>query len=284
MFRARWMEGWEEDPRLSHNRLQEALNSKGYGNKTKWRGWIQQAFATNLVACEDSCRNLGITRENTLDAIGWYKAEGEEKKKKTLKKFQSNVSHRLTRIQQQDWSHRIRDKAIRWNLPIPPRMIADHLTNNLRYLHDKTAPRVWAATLSAFWNRWTTARRYQKRHLPENQCRLGCKTCINNPEDSLEHYFHCRIAQTIGGKYLKLYDMGQTRINKILQAHKYTDQDECILWGILTYAIYIASNKARAEGIWYTEKQGQEALKQGIRRAVMGHQYSSKLLRSLFIA
>jgi hypothetical protein len=58
------------------------------------------------------------------------------------------------------------------------------------------APRVAAAVWGLAWNRWCTARRFQK----QDRCLLGCEDCC----DSAEHYVGCRVARKVGWRALRL--------------------------------------------------------------------------------
>ena len=67
-------------------------------------------------------------------------------------------------------------------------------------MENLVAPRVAAAVWGLAWNRWCTARRFQKK----DRCMLGC----GRGEDSAEHYMGCSIARKVGWAVLKLPENG----------------------------------------------------------------------------
>jgi len=71
------------------------------------------------------------------------------------------------------------------HLADPPRIVADRVLRRIRYLAACVPPRVLAAVVSTIWNRWTTARGFQKRFTPACCCLLGCP---RRAEDPIEHY------------------------------------------------------------------------------------------------
>lgn len=84
------------------------------------------------------------------------------------------VARRITERTSPDSEDRVRSKLARWKLPGIPAHTTRRVYGRLQALRDLVAPRVAAACFSALWNRWTTSRRFQKRHLECNRCVLGC--------------------------------------------------------------------------------------------------------------
>ena len=145
----------------------------------------------------------------------------------------------------------------------------------LQYLSDWVAPRVCAATFSTLWNRWTTARRFQKRNLDCNRCVLGCG---GEAEDSLEHYSRCKVVRAVAGTILKIgTDEDDTKDWFFLNGKCSVEGEDLACLALLHYASYNATNDYRRNGIRDPER-ARDAMVQHLRNAVRGHSASTKLL------
>ena len=193
---------------------------------------------------------LGITTEQIKTTL----ARGAEqpwtpKRVAAIKKgFQRLVRSRLLDLHCPDAETRMRHKLARWRFDGVPRIQAERAVRHLSALQPLVPPRVVAAVFSTIWNRWTTARRFQKRSSPENRCVLGCG---GNAEDSLEHYGRCQVLLNFARRNLNLrFDTGDTlpywmlvtadeRIND-------SSPDVQVRIAVLVYAAYRTTNTARA--------------------------------------
>ena len=165
----------------------------------------------------------------------------------------------------------------RWELDIFPRVLADRLLSTMKSLRSKAPPRVAVAVLSTAWNRWCTARRFQKRGTAANNCVLGCG---GGAEDSIEHYARCRCvrkfhAQDLGipGDYLLPIWLNVDGISR-------TDEQK-VRAAIGAYAVYNTTNAARQEGGW-ADHVAIRALQQSAREGAMGHKFAETSLRMVW--
>ena len=143
------------------------------------------------------------------------------------------------------------------------------------------SPRVCAACFSTIWNRWTTARRFQRRHLACNRCALGCE---GGAEDSVEHYVHCPVVAHVASRYLRLRINFNNAKSLFLLSHT-TCEDSTTLScaAILVYATYCATNHYRQKG-GASFGTAADALEQHCRQAVEGHSSSAALLDGRWVA
>lgn len=82
-----------------------------------------------------------------------------------------------------------------------PAWQAQRALRNIRALERLSTPRVRAAVFSTIWNRWVTARRFQKRDSAATRCVLHCGP---GAEDSIEHYAYCPFTKQLAGRYVRL--------------------------------------------------------------------------------
>ncbi len=127
--------------------------------------------------------------------------EQEEKVEDEIKKrFQREVQRRIKEAERPNAEERVRFKIERWHLANRPRIAVARILDHLNRLRGSVAPRVQSACFGTVWNRWTTFRRFQRRHSKENRCMLGCE---GQAEDSIEHYAHCRAVRRVARSFLR---------------------------------------------------------------------------------
>ena len=127
---------------------------------------------------------------------------------------------------------------------------------------------------SSVWNRWCTARRFQKN----GPCLLGCL----NRCDSIEHYMGCKVVRQVGWKVLRLQPDNdyEERKRLWLGVTSWTNTREATCWYLLVYAVYMTTNGRRNS----KEKGGEEEeLKQHLRNAVEGHPKSAEVARGRWV-
>ena len=114
---------------------------------------------------------------------------------------------------------------------------------NLQLLRQLAPPRVCAAALSTLWNRWCTHRRYPKRHLSTNRCMLGCG---DTAEDSIEHYFHCKITKDVLRRQLNLPPPLLANLHSGLLCNaNIQNTDQLTTLALLNYGLYNTTNYIR---------------------------------------
>ena len=153
--------------------------------------------------------------------------------------------------------------------------VASRVQNKLQRLTVLVAPRVAAACFSTLWNRWTTARRFQKRHRLGNHCVLGCE---GGAEDSIEHYSCCQSVRCVGIKSLRLWP-DSDRCTFMLTDPRIDDEETLTCVAVLVCATYMATNCFRQCG-GTDAVTAKEALEQYCRQAVRGHLRSQRVTDS----
>jgi hypothetical protein len=134
-------------------------------------------------------------------------------------------------------------------------------------------PRVTAAVFGTAWNRWCTARRFQKRSCQINTCKLGCG---GNAEDSIEHYSRCSIMKACHDKELGI--RAAWLLPYWLGVQESCSQDVWLARGALgAYAANRCTNAARHAGGWHADTT-RRAFQQALLEGAAGHK---KLLQHL---
>ena len=126
----------------------------------------------------------------------------------------------------------------RWHIDGTANQVAHSVYNNLICIGKLAPPKVHAACLSTMCNRWVTHRRFQRRGCALNVCVLGCgvNNPHRNPEDSLEHYFHCEHITKAWAKICS--DANASNQKAILLSYGKRSEVENIQFSALTYACY----------------------------------------------
>ena len=137
-------------------------------------------------------------------------------------------------------------------------------------LHSLVAPRVSAAALSTLWNRWTSARRFQR----EASCVLGCR----EQADSIEHYVRCPVVRSFAGSFIQMQIPAALAMQYFMLADDSLEEPQNLTrMGIVIYAVYRATEHIRrscpAEPVVV-----QQMLQQFAREAVKGHSPSMRVL------
>ena len=195
----------------------------------------------------------------------------------------------LAALRQERYSgrERIREQMKRWKIrdegnprEAAPAFVASRVERHVKDLANLVAPRVHAAAISTIFNRWTTARRFQKRGCISNQCWLVCDAGC---EDSIEHSARCSVLQEFGKKVL---DMGTSEHHiGLFTLAASTCNDAVVLTkvALLLDSAYTVTNSNRAKGVRpITKKYSMDALKQASIRAVAGYLRSTRLLDNIF--
>jgi hypothetical protein len=256
-------------------RLDRAIRESPYfDRRVNWAGWYDRSHVKTLSNNALSLAGQNITRASIEDEIagGMPRPWTGPMADRIRRSFQRTVYGRILRSRAPDPVDRMRYKIVRWKLEGPPAVVARRVLANLQRLKGLVAPRVAAACLSALWNRWTTARRFQQRAAALNLCVLGCGGAA---EDSIEHYVHCPSVRTVARGILRLGEAGPDRF--FLAARGLGDEELACL-GILVYAAYSATNLFRNRVGRPSKEVAEDALGQCCRNAVQGHSQSSRLL------
>ena len=262
-----------------------------------WRDWFERCFILRL---DDNYREF-VTTTCTLETLESLMEErgraphgpGGQPGRATNNSFQGAAYELLCRKSSYDAEDRIRAKQKRWKLHEQPRhphvdlrgkrgtpaWQAERTLHNLHELSSLVAPRVWSAVFSTIWNRWTTARRFQRRNTSDNVCVLQCSPTA---EDSTEHYSRCSHAQQLAVRCLRLDPRSQVNLHTFNLCNPHiTTQESLVASAVLIYSMYRATNYFRRRDI-HTNAEIYEALRQWTREAVMGHGISSRILGNIW--
>ena len=194
--------------------------------------------------------------------------------------FQRSVAKRILSMEVPNAEMRIRSKLARWKLDGVPAHVARRVLGRLQSLRSSVTPRVLAAVWSTLWNRWATARRFQRRHDATNRCLLGC---AGDAEDSIEHYANCAAVRAVAARYLRLPHPERLGLQDFLLADAGLAEDAILVCtSILVYATFSAMNKFRHSGRT-TFEVATDALVQFCKMATEGHSASAKVLDSRWI-
>ena len=177
---------------------------------------------------------------------------------------------------------RLRHKIQRWQLPGTARAVTDRVLKRLRALQALVPPRVHAALFSTLWNRWVTARRFQRRSSAECRCLLGCPPAA---EDSIEHYLRCPVVLDFGRRRLAMYMNSQESFALLLLATGPPGTIPLDSWlkrcALLIYAIYRTTNAARHSRPFGVE-EARRALAEALYEGARGHRNATAVADGCF--
>ena len=186
--------------------------------RSRWDRWFQHSYhlrldtnfssmTTLLGTPSELYRSMAPTCPTPRTAKDWGRLRAQ---------FQSTVQARLLQARAPPAEHRIWHKCRRWYLNLPDHA---HITSlfpvrqrtenwhgraalhHLRQLNKVVTPRVQSAVFSTMWNRWTTARRFQRHQ--------ACLLCRGpHTQDAIEHYAKCPVVKRLAAQFLHL-DPGQ---------------------------------------------------------------------------
>jgi hypothetical protein len=266
----RGAEGWRARAATLEKEL---CNTNFLSRRVKWADWYERSHVKTLALAMNSLRELGLSKTSMEDEIAqshrpWTRSVAERVKKC----FQRSVYRKFADTRAPDPEERMRLKLRRWKLIGPPGMVARRALGNIQKLQGLVAPRVCAACLGTLWNRWTTARRFQRRGALHNRCLLGCGT---SAEDSIEHYLRCPSAMAVATRTLR---MNEITWEMMLLSARGMGEDSLLGVSLLTYAIYNATNLYRHRGGPIGKEVAIEAMNQLCMNAVQGHAASTRWL------
>jgi len=246
-----------------------------------WADWYEQAIATRLISNHTYILERGIVSQTlvrNLDPVDLRLSKDEEIAA-LRQELKESVSSGLERHVLPHPHNRVRQKLERWKLSGPPRVVADRFLCRISKLGALVPPRVVAAVFSTAWNRWCTARRFQKRDRACNNCCLGCG---GGAEDSIEHYSRCKAVRDFHNSVLNI--QAEWLLPFWLGVHSSQGYDEELLacGAIGAFAVYMVTNKARHGGFLSTA-EAKQALHQAAKEAVLGHRKAVKILSTRWV-
>jgi hypothetical protein len=248
--------------------------------KKTWADWYDRSF---LLRIDDNRKEF----ERGLGTIAQLQRSISAKELLAQKTFQRKAYQLILQQGEPNAEFRVREKMERWVLGDPLRHMSMQLTvknltpawtsrktlHNLHLLNQLVTPRVVAACFSTLWNRWTTARRYQRRSHYSNVCQLGCG---GGAEDSIEHYARCSQVRLVGGRQFRLRPDDQVSLHTFVLCNPHIEtQQQLIAAALLVYATYRATNLFRHSSI-PTPEVAYDALVQFAREGARGHQLSAR--------
>ena len=241
-----------------------------------WSEWYEQAIATRLTSNHAVLMQQGAVSKSLLSKLDPLSLRLSEAVDVLAirQELADSVSQGLERSEAPHPHFRVRQKLERWRLLQPPRIIADRFLRSMPTLSHLVPPRVIAAVFSTAWNRWCTARRFQKRDRACNQCLLGCG---GGAEDSIEHYSRCRTVRefhrktfNITADWLLPYWLG-------VQCQQGADEDLLACGALGAFSVYAVTNNARHGGS-FSPEEALHALRQAAKEASLGHRRAMRVL------
>jgi hypothetical protein len=277
-LRAMHFENWEVPIPVEVGKLiRWRADSNQNDRKVMWETWYGKSYPRILNENMDMLRRRGTTLESVSLVVN-KGLDPDEDALKLRSVFQTIVSSNNLPFHLATWLPRVEHKLQRWGIAGIRRTFVAAFIKNSASLGKLVAPRVAAATWSLAWNRWCTARRFQKTAT----CVLGC----GSGEDSAEHYIGCRVGRIAGHNFLRLHDVDYpTRKSSMLGALRFQNDGEQARWAILVYGIYRATNRARGSPLEpRCTKDAIEEVIQWMRRATEGHTKSQAMIGRLWNA
>ena len=250
-----------------------------------WRDWFGRIFCLTLLQAEQyllrECGGiecLRLSRQTQHSGIQ-NDTTWKDELQKTVYKFISvrTAPHPVERMRHKLQRWALNDASRHTEVPGSVRQQTPAWSSRracayLALLKDLVAPRVHAAVFSLLWNRWSTARRFQ-RTAP---CLFGC--ALETGQDSIEHYCKCHVTKTIFRTKLNLNATELANIHTfVLVNPKIGTHQKLCLVALVTYGIYSVSNRLRSTGPCSSE-QAIDAVMQAIREGVRGHAGATKTL------
>ena len=279
--------------RAKVSRLRSAIAAPSQlGPLRLWPDWFSRSF---LLRLDDNHRNFTekvcSTDKIEKEILGQLTTTATAAQRQRLRTQYQRVSYRkLLHHQAPPPQFRVRDKLERWNLGDPcrhshnsfefkrctPAWTSERCLHNLQQLHELVPPRVIAAAFSTVWDRWTTHRRFQKRDLPSNRCRLGCGGLA---EDSLEHYANCSMIRQVAARFLNLKACQVNLHMFMFCCPTVTTAEDLTMGALLVYATYTATNNQRHHGPLDTLHL-YDAMVQWVREGARGHSGATSVLQT----
>ena len=193
-LRITYWENWDTSIEQEHEWLQQWRRTAKFPERSFiWAKWLNQAYVVNLCNNVAELKKQGITRNSVRMAL--TKGDSRLERREHLRtKFQKEATRQIMKHYQGNWEARVEKKLQRWNICGIRRFYRDRFIRNIASLSKLVAPRVAAAVWGLAWNRWCTARRFQK----QDKCYLGC----GKGEEGIEHYMGCATARLLGKRKL----------------------------------------------------------------------------------
>jgi hypothetical protein len=261
--------------------LRELFNNADYiGRRRAWPNWYANSHILTLENAVSKFEALG-TPVNALinDLAGGERQPWSENRTNSIKRhFQQAALRVILMARQPHAEDRIRHKQSRWKLQGLPGANARRVLRRLDLLKSLVTPRVSAAVLSTIYNRWTTARRFQRRTQSCNHCVLGCP---GGAEDSIEHYARCHVVRSFGLSFLNFSFSHADALEDFVLAGAdirwSENMKDLTMLAILIYSVYRTTNTARVQGR-VSSTIAKQMLGQFVKEAVRGHPISAKVV------
>ena len=240
-----------------------------------WRAWYDAAPSRVLVDTQVFFADLGLSASQAYQALSkgcprpWPRSIEVVVKRNFQKWFAVALEQPAPGWAEQ----RLRHKLTRWRLAGFPGRNARLVHSALQRLPRLVPPRVQCAVLSTLFNRWTTARRFQR---PGNGCLLGC-----GGDDSIEHYLRCSVLHSFASRRFCLNLPAEHRWPALLLTLPHSDLQLSRI-AIFHYVAYRAVNIVRRQGPWLRLANNTERdrlLQQVLVEAVRSHPAGRKIRR-----
>ena len=218
------------------------------GRRRTWDDWYKMSHVCVLRSAMERLSGAGISLSSIFNELAHDEPPPWNQRRLAIVKkgFQRQVRMRLLARHCPDAEERLRHKLKRWRFDGIPRLLVCRSIQRLRRLRSLVPPRVGAAVFSTLWNRWTTARRFQRRASRDNRCVMGC---AGHAEDSLEHYGRCKVILNFACRRLNLRFADNDALPHWMLVAEGSPSDDIpdvqIRTSVMLYAAYRATNTLR---------------------------------------
>ena len=164
---------------------------------------------------------------------------------------------------------RLRHRLERWRLSDPPAFIVRRAINRLLCIFKLVPPRVAVMLFNTYFNRWTTARRFQGK--------AKCLLC-GVGQDSVEHTAYCEVQLAFARNYLHIPEAQLNDLQGFFGLNNGISDELLTLIALNLFACYTARNILSRNPLEKAAVGG--LLVQIAKQAVMRHPKSRKVLES----
>jgi hypothetical protein len=220
-----------------------------------WRDWLDNNFISNLSKAALCLRNHATTQQVTVEVL--LRGGSEESAPKEA--WQRRITAMLRSPYNEYLQRHLRRRLDGWKIDILPGHRVQRALEMLLGLSKLVSPRIWAATLRALCDGWTTHRRMQR----SSPCLFGC----GQGEDSIAHYSRCTmVARLMSSKLRLARQPPESRLAGFLLLEPcWRPGRESMLArrALGVYATFMASNRVRKGQAQNAEEVWMQYLKEG---------------------
>ena len=210
-----------------------------------WRSWLTGNFFAFLQQAHDKLSDMAADRGISIEAL----LQGTDEVPVPKNKWQKRCTILFSRPDPRCLDRHLRRRLDRWTIPALPGHRIRRLQSALRRLGPLVPPCVWAATLKAMMDGWTS----KDRARPAAFCCFGCQ----ESSDTIAHYARCVEVKRLTSTTLRLAEpCFEDKLEDFLLLRKSLGDTQLAMGALRVYATFIATNAVRngraaqASGAW----------------------------------